>query len=807
MTTDRFQMVVLGQTAECPRELLGPIGTLLLPDVVPAVGTVQGKAFLMPVPDLRTFDPRQALPTLTRNAPSPNLVSVLAAQAEPCTSARQEGRLVVCPPGERVTIELVRIQDARSNKPALLLLLQDHVLHFAHRGRVVSLDVSAHAGLPLVVAAHWGPSNVSLELQGGAIDPAERSIAISFDGPAPEFQLLRGVAEGASIPTAAPDAHANWCLGLVALIRRGTAREQIKDFTRLVFEEAVPLFQGIAASTSSFVEGTPLMFASYVTPIEVDDERFDRWRAAFGWDSETAAHCDVVFLRHPLSNSTRHSALSAAAYAYAGHLDRLAVNNAEPEFVPPFFVDRRDVHEWFWYHACARHYLVDDLAVELKRELVARVDARRSKLAMTTLRSEPLADLFDAADREWLETQLGREDKKQRKQDLNTWVRKFSAGENIRSTTIAAFRALRSDVSVMQSPAYGEVMDLWISASKLSADVAAIRRTDASEEMCNALTKRLRALDVEARKCEFEIEAFAALLRCGHAGRFVPTSDDQRTPDIELGITAPVYVECAELAPDSNQVEAAKTATTQLLHYLHAQAPKRQRSLLLEIVYPDGASSRVTDAIQRWLKPHVEADGMVPVQGTVAGCEVALSSLGAWERAWRLESADAVAPTASWVHFTGYGDQTWSPRGFVCNASAVAVTIDTSRRLLTSLESRLRDKAKSRSRKGQFPDGCSGVCAISLGDIDPIRAKEVIDGAIALVPSFHDLSALVLFWSERQAVKYVPIGRRWYAKTIHNPRAKIGLPTFALPDGLLMAVPNGSARLPSARRWPKAVTR
>jgi hypothetical protein len=170
----------------------------------------------------------------------------------------------------------------------------------------------------------------------------------------------------------------------------------------------------------------------------------------------------------------------------------------------------------------------------------------------------------------------------------------------------------------------------------------------------------------------------------------------------------------------------------------------------------------------------------------VAGCEVTLRELGAWERVWRLDAIHEVAPEATWVQGTGYGHSTWSPRGFVCNASAVAVTINTTRRLITSLENRLRDKAKSRSRGGQFPDGHPGVCTISLGDVRAQQAQEVIEAAAPLVESHADLSALVLFWSERETSNYIPVARRWYAKAIRNAHATNELPPgFQLPDGLL----------------------
>ena len=106
-TTERFQLLSLGQATQAPPAFLQPTGTLVFFDVCPPVATSHGQAFLMPLPaGLRTFDPHQPLPALNRSAPPPDLRALLASLRGLCTTTTQHDRLVICPPGEQVALEL-----------------------------------------------------------------------------------------------------------------------------------------------------------------------------------------------------------------------------------------------------------------------------------------------------------------------------------------------------------------------------------------------------------------------------------------------------------------------------------------------------------------------------------------------------------------------------------------------------------------------------------------------------------------------------------------------------------------------------
>ena len=544
------------------------------------------------------------------------------------------------------------------------------------------MDLALSAGRSVVFALRWNPSNISIEVQGGGIDSRSRSVAISHGDVAQPEMLLRHVAEGedAVVDLASrPPATASWCVGLVFLTRRGAPKADRDTFARAVSREAGELFQEFIASTgiADIENGALVAFPGQTLHVDVDDERLECWARGLdrppGWGGE----CELVFMRYPLSHATLTSALGVVAYSFAKELDRVAGSCAHlPPVVPRVFVDERDAWEWFWYHACAGHFMVDETAALLKEELQKRVSLREQEEKRVVLPAGQLASLFDAAGRDWLAAKVARLRKKRSSREVGL-SRLIRAGwpNKVRNATVDAFLAFRGDRAVAARPESGGLMDLWMSGAKLARDVGEIR-SRALPDALGVVREYLRVEDDRAPKFEFEIEVMADLLRAGHSAKFVPVADQEarRTPDIRIdGFAREVYVECSRKDPEPEHEKVAQNIAQSLMESLSAQGLKRQRSFLLELEFDDAPRRAHVEAILNFVK--TRAAGVLPASSSSvhsAEWRVTLRELGDWGRVWRLGSLYGVVADASWVYATGAWNEGWSVRDR-CRRSAEGI--------------------------------------------------------------------------------------------------------------------------------------
>ncbi|MCA9675236.1 MAG: hypothetical protein KC464_09390 [Myxococcales bacterium] len=688
------------------------------------------------------------------------------------------------------------MHDQLTGAPRILLEVEGHTLRFIHRGRHAAADLASSAGRAVLVAARWGPASISIEVQGGGVDVASRSLTISYGDIGRPQRMFRHISEGDDLELGRGQlgqtlGTASWCVGLVFLTKRGTTVTDLEPFARFIVHEATAVFQEFIAGggVGDVEDGALVAFTMHVVPIELDDERFERWRTALGRPAAWSGECELAFTRHPLSKATMDSALSVLAYSFAGQLDRLVGTCGDlPELLPRVFVDTSDVFQWFWYHAFSHHFFVDEAAMAMKAELEKRINARQRAEKPVLLNAAALSVLFDVAGRDWLAAKLARRSKKESTATGARSLVRFFARDAARNSAVDAYQMFQQDRSVPALAESASVFDLWMTAAKLAADVAEISKR--APAVLNDVVARLRKAGDAAPKGEFEIEVLADLLRLGHDAEFIPTSDEpsKRTPDIKINrIDAPVYVECSQKDLEPKHVEVARDHAQQLIQYLHTQGEKRKRSVLLDLRFLDLPKPQHVQEILSLLKPAIA--GGASIESTPADSQewcFSLRDLGDHGRVWRMQSLYDIVTDASWVYATGQWYDGWSVRNHVCHATALAVSLDTSRRLLKTVENTLRDKAKYLSKGGQLPDGSPAVCAISLGVVTDEAAKQVTDGVVALVEKFSALSALVLYWSKRIAKDLVPMARGWRAEVVLNPRAKIPLPAnFVLPRGVL----------------------
>lgn len=790
---DRFQIQVFGRPrGAATRDMLGTAGALIALDFYAPIYRATGGAVFLPghIGGYNTALP--ALPTFGPPSEGVHLDRVLAEFPQLCSAGLTYDRLVLCPAGKHFQIDLLRVDDRRTGKTRILLAVEGTTLHFVHRGRHVQADLASSSGRQVLFVARWNPSSISLEVQGGGVAPDARSLMISHGDVGRPQLMLRHVSDGddATLPADEPIHTASWCIGIVALVRRGTSRSQLEPFVRLLVGEATTVFQDFIASADmpGMRPGDHVAFMAHVLPVEVDDVRFERWRVALGRPPDWSGECEVAFLRHPLAKATTDSALSVLACTFASQLDRMVGGCGDlPPTLPEAFVDAADAVQWFWFHACSSHFFIDDISTALKSELETKIHARQRAEVPVILQAAPLGALFDAAGREWLRTRLARRTKK-----ANATQRPLARAfgpDPAQNTAVAAFGAFQNDRSVARLVESAQTLDLWMHAAKLSADVDELLRRLPATDLAG-VEARLRSAGDAAPKAEFELEVLAELLRREHAAAFLaPANESQkRTPDIIItSACGPVYVECSHKDEEPEHVAVARSHAQQLVQYLHSQGEKRKRSLLLDLRFLDRPQSKHLDEILALLRRAVAtAEPICSTPEDSTEWTVSVRDLGERRRVWRMDALYGVVPDASWVYATGQWYDGWSVRNHVCHATAVAVSLDTSRRLLKTVENTLRDKARYTSKGGQLPDGSPAVCAISLGTVTDDAASEVVTGASRLVTNFSALSALVLFWSKRIAADLVPTARGWRAHVVTNPQARVPLPAgFDLPNGIL----------------------
>ena len=776
-----------------PAVWLSPYGYMCLFDLYVPLVTPSGYAAVSPSYILVRADRLPALPPLTRTGDAFDLRQIIENPQHP---ARHHERVLVGPPvpeHKLLDIELVHIRDSDTGRDWLQLRLLGPVLHFVQRGRHVEYDLTAFTGHAVVIAVRWNPSTLSIEVQGSS-PSAEPVIAIGFGRQPTMAKELRDIVEGETIDVDA-DKRAQQNapivdrgIALAFLVKRGTKLEQVEPMMRRVAKEAADVLRRVADSGGVHAPAGLIALAHYALLVEVDDERWQRWKTTLERSDDWIGEVDFAFVRFPLPEPLLASATSTLARAFSLRLDQMAGTPPGPGLIPPLFVDEQDVLRWFWVHATLGHILVDDLATEMKAEIQERVRVVGIRESAESIRLDVsnIQMLFDVVGREWLKRKV---EKRRRKKAAAAAARsqvvaRFFDADDTRNTAIDSFSAFTADVDLRLVPETGALLELFTAARTLSSLLEVVR--DHAPDMVDEVATRLRAMGEDAARAEFEVETLALLLSLGHRAAFVPT-ESQRTPDIVVNRPGgDVYVECARKDALSADAQATETFVQELTKFLDSQAHKYRASYRLDLRFDAPFQRGSQQSIIQHIKALIQERGgeFVDEPSQISG---RLTPLGEWGRVWRTSTLESLIATASRVYITGDFQEGWSVTGYIFHATLVSLTFQTSRRLVNSIENTLRDKGKARSKGGQVPDGMPTVCAISLGTVDDATVGEVLAAAPRLLEARSAVSALVLFWSKRVAENYVPMAFGWRAATFRNPKAKNPLPDdFRLPDGPLM---------------------
>ncbi|MEJ7601340.1 MAG: hypothetical protein WKG01_25775 [Kofleriaceae bacterium] len=596
-------------------------------------------------------------------------------------------------------------------------------------------------------------------------------------------QIINHVAEGdIAEPTAELAKEAtlsNFAVTITALVRRGTTPNDLADYTKLVLREAAVVFSTIVGMP----EGSLVALPQFVMCIEVDDARFERWRIALGRSSDCRAECELSFLRYPLPEQMLSTAASCTGYMLAARLDGLSSEGVDDGmFVPPHFVDSGDAVAWFWYHACAGHFVNDDSALAVLSELNSRVTASLASERVVVLSAEVLNGLYDAVGREWL---AGKAEKRTMKAKANPPYSSVRQHRKLRSRNVAieAFTWLASDRSVALNMETAWLVDLWISASQLSSCLQVIERR--APRMVAGAVERLQVVGPESSRKEFEVETLAIMLGLGHAAAF-EDAGQVRTPDIRISHEAgDVFIECSRKDPSPEHVEQANQFAVQLVEYVHRYSIRHRKSFVIDIRFNLQYQTRWQAPLMAHVKSAMGGgDALASGSDSEWSCEV--RKLGEWNQVWKSESLMHLVPGASLVLIAGEWHDRWSARGLLFHSSLVTVSLDTTRSLVKSLENTLRDKGRQRSSGGQVPDGAAMVCTVALGTLDDVTVAEVLAEAPRLLSARSSVSALSLFWAKRVTEKLVTKAAGLAAASFLNANARVPLPSgFQLPHGPL----------------------
>jgi hypothetical protein len=766
-----------------PRGLLGQVGQIVIAGLYAPILDGSGSALLMPtrvtVSDELTApnDPPPATTIDLRGAFTTKNIDVLPAE--------QRYRLVTSPPENKVEAPLFRVGERKTKRATILLYLNGQTLLFGHRGRTVSFDLQPYAGRAIDVIARWNPMLVSLEVRSDRETLENSSLPISFGTlPVPEKNLVR-VSDG-QLASPAPEWTAatspNWCAGLVIFERPGTGREESDPLKRLVASEASEIDMSHVARSSINDVARSGVGAMYFFHVEVDNARFERWRAALRLGAASAGTYEIVLVRYPLTKETMESALSVVAYCVARSYDQFAECGDLAPLWPPPMIDARDLVERACFHAFAQHYLVDSVSLRRRAELAERVADLQRAQRRITLGLSALPALWDAAGRDWIAGEVSSLDGTSTGQASFALLNPIKEGN--RNLPVESFRLFQRDVSLSRDVQSSAAIDLWTEAVMLATDVDLIQRKMAATPA--ELEERLRSTAHAAMTTAFEVDVLADLLRLGHRASFVPTGEE-RSPDIVVDHAGrQVYVECSRKEQDSVEFKVAKSHAAALIVPLEAHGRKRLQSLVVDLRYLRRPSAQQSAELVAAMKAAV-ANGVTDVGTTITRDDwtMIIRDLGDWRRVWRIDTVYSLVPGATWIAAKGRQFD-WSVVNHVCALTMVAVSLEAPRRILLMVEKTLKDKAKVISRGGQVPDGAPFVCAISLGLLMKGEAEGLIAACGSIVKTYSALSALVLYWSERACQDFIPTHRTWFAYAIPNPAASVPLPLdFRIPHGEL----------------------
>lgn len=565
-------------------------------------------------------------------------------------------------------------------------------------------------------------------------------------------------------------------------VRQGTRRDESDPLKRLVVSEASNVdMSHLSRSTSTDVPRSGVG-AMYFFHVEVDNIRFERWRAALRLGAASAGTYEIVLMRYPLAKETMESALSVVAYCAARYYDQFAECSDLAPLWPPLVIDARDLAERACFHAFAQHYLVDSVSLRRRAELAERVTDLQRAQRRITLGPSSLPALWDAAGRDWIAREVARLDGASAGQASFALLNPLR--ENNHNLPVESFRLFQRHVSFSRDVQSSAAIDLWTEAVMLAADVDLVQRKMAATS--SELEDRLRSTAHAAMTTAFEIDVLADLLRLGHRASFVPTGEE-RSPDIVVDHSGrQVYVECSRKEQNSADFKAAKSHAAALIVPLEAQGRKRQQSLVVDLRYLRQPSAQQSAELVAAMKA-AAANGVTDIGTTITRADwtMTIRDLGDWRRVWRIDTVYSIVPGAAWIAAKGRQFD-WSVVNHVCALTMVAVSLEMPRRTLRMVEKTLKDKAKVISRGGQVPDGAPFVCAISLGLLVKGEAEGLIAACGSIVTKYSALSALVLYWSERASQDFIPTHRAWFAHAIPNPAASERLPIdFRIPHGEL----------------------